>query len=77
MLWLGFLFWKEEYLRKKQKMKWEDIQKEVKIMEGERPKSDKPVRNAVTRVPLLEQQVLPRPSITIVVADMGKMVGST
>ena len=50
LLWLGFLFWKEEYLRKKQKMKWEDIQKEVKTMEGKRPKSDKPVRNAVTRV---------------------------
>ena len=49
-MWLGFLFWKEEYLRKKQKMKWEDIQKEVKTMEGKRPKSDKPVRNAVTRV---------------------------
>ena len=31
-------------------MKWEDIQKEVKTMEGKRPKSDKPVRNAVTRV---------------------------
>ena len=44
------LFWKGEYLRKKQKMKWEDIQKEVKTMEGKRPKSDKPVRNAVTRV---------------------------
>ena len=37
-------------MRKKQKMKWEDIQKEVKTMEGKRPQSDKPVRNAVARV---------------------------
>ena len=31
-------------------MKWKDIQKEVKTLEGKRPKSDKGVRNAVARV---------------------------
>ena len=31
-------------------MKWRDIQKEVKTMEGKRPKSDHAVRNAVSRV---------------------------
>ena len=37
-------------MRKKERMKWREIQKEVKTMEGKKPKSDKPVRNAVTRV---------------------------
>ena len=31
-------------------MKWKDIQKEVKTMEGKRPSSDHAVRNAVARV---------------------------
>ena len=37
-------------MRKKEGMKWKDIQKEVKTLEGKRPKSDKGVRNAVARV---------------------------
>ena len=31
-------------------MKWKEIQKEVKTMEGKRPQSDHAVRNAVARV---------------------------
>ena len=37
-------------MRKKEKMKWKDIQKEVKNMEGKKPKSDHAVRNAMARV---------------------------
>ena len=37
-------------MRKKQQMKWKEIQKEVKTMEGKRPQSDHAVRNAVARV---------------------------
>jgi len=37
-------------MRKKEGMKWKDIQKEVKTMEGKRPSSDHAVRNAVARV---------------------------
>ena len=37
-------------MRKKQKMKWRDIQKQVKTMEGKQPESDHAVRNAVDRV---------------------------
>ena len=44
------LLWNEEYLRKKQMMKWKEIQKEVKTMQGKRPQSDHAVRNAVARV---------------------------
>ena len=31
-------------------MKWKDIQKQVKTIEGKRPSSDHAVRNAVARV---------------------------
>ena len=37
-------------MRKKQQMKWKEIQKDVKTMEGKRPQSDHAVRNAVARV---------------------------
>ena len=36
-------------MRKKQKMKWEDIRKQVKTMEGKQPESDHAVRNGVAR----------------------------
>ena len=38
------------YLRKQQKMKWKNIWKVVKTMEGKRPESYHAVRNAVARV---------------------------
>ena len=36
-------------MRKKQKMKWKDIKKVVKTMEGKRPESEHAVKNAVAR----------------------------
>ena len=37
-------------MRKKQKMKWKDIKKQVKTIEGKRPASEHAVKNAVTRM---------------------------
>ena len=36
-----------EYMRKRQKMKWKDVKKVVKTMEGKQPESEPAVRNVM------------------------------